>query len=69
VDIALANLCLDAGVPLILPRNDCLSRTRWPLQAAIGASYLAEAEGQGRVLLVGSRHEGFERRKPPGSMP
>ncbi len=68
VDIALANLILDAGVPLITATEIDLSHPRATSPyglyeaAAIGASYLAERlNGQGCVLLVGGLHEGFEK--------
>lgn len=68
VDDALAHLILDAGVPLILATEIDL-RHPWATSprslyevAEIGAAYLVERlNGQGRVLLVGGMHEGFER--------
>jgi len=68
VDHALANLILDAGVPLVLGTEIDLihphATSPYGLYeaATIGASYLAERlNGRGRILLVGGLHEGFEK--------
>ena len=67
VDNTLANLILDAGVPLIIATEIDLHHPRATSPrslyevASIGANYLAEQlHGQGRVLVAGGLCEGFD---------
>lgn len=68
VDVALAHLILDAGVPLILATEIDLHHPRATSPrslyevAAIGVNHLAEQlNGQGRVLVAGGLYEGFDK--------
>jgi signal transduction histidine kinase/AraC-like DNA-binding protein len=68
VDVALARLILDAGVPLILATEIDLHHPRATSPrslyevASIGANYLVERlGGRGRVLMVGGMNEGFDK--------
>lgn len=68
VDHELANLILDAGVPLLIATEIDLHHPRATSPrslyevAAMGAAYLASRlDERGHVLIVGGLHEGFEK--------